>query len=75
MIEQGERTKLGALDAKKYIYTATIDGTEYKMQSIITYYGGLMYIFTYTAKADRYDANLNDVKWIISEFKFKDGIS
>jgi hypothetical protein len=75
IIEQGEKTKLGGLEAKKYVYSAVYGGEEYKMQSIITAYGGLMYVFTYTAKVGNFDGNIKDVNWIISEFKFKDGIS
>ena len=75
IIEAGEKTKLGGLEAKKYIYTATYGGVEYKMMKIVTEFGGLMYIFEYTAKVENYDSNMSDVNWIISEFKFKDGIS
>lgn len=75
IIEQGEKTKLGGLEAKKYVYKAVYNGVEYKNMKIVTEFGGLMYIFEYTATAEKYDSNLDEVKWIISEFKFIDGIS
>lgn len=75
IIEQGEKTKLGGLEAKKYVYTAVYEGVEYKNMKIVTEFGGLMYIFEYTATSEKYDGNLDEIKWIISEFKFIDGIS
>ncbi len=70
-IEVDKKTELGGLLAKQYVYTAKYEGVEYKMQMTVTYSGGLMYILTYTAKAENYDAHLTEVEKIISEFKFK----
>ena len=75
IIEQGEKTKLGGLEAKKYVYSAVYNDVEYKNMKIVTEFGGLMYVFEYTATTERYDGNLEEVNRIISEFKFIDGIS
>ncbi len=71
VIEDGTRTTFGSLDAKQYVYTAKIDGVEYKMQMTVTYSGGLMYIMTYAAKKANFDTHLDTAKKILSEFKFK----
>ena len=71
VVEEATRITLGSFDAKQYVYTAKIDGVEYKMQMTVTYSGGLIYVMTYTAKAENFDKHLDSAKKILSEFKFK----
>ena len=71
VIEDGTKTTFGSLDAKQYVYTAKIDGKEYKLQMTVTYSGGLIYVMTYTAKKANFDTHLDTAKKILSEFKFK----
>jgi hypothetical protein len=44
--------------AKKYIYTATVTGGEYKFMQIVVIKGETVYLYTYTAKAELFDNNL-----------------
>ncbi len=71
VVEAGKETALGGLLAKQYEYTAKYEGISYKMQMTVTYSGGIMYILTYTAKADNYDVHKAETEKIVSEFKFK----
>ena len=68
---EGKATKLDGKAAGKFVYTASFEGVKYKMQMTVAYSGGLMYIVTYTAKADNYDSHATEVDKILSEFKFK----
>ena len=71
VVEAGKKVTPGGLEAKEYIYTAKYEGTDYKMQTTVTYAGGVMYILTYTAKADNYGTHTDEIAKIVSEFKFK----
>ncbi len=71
VVEEGKKTTLDTFEAKQYVYTAKYEGVEYKMQMTVTYSGGLMFIVTYTAKAENYDSHLAEVEKILSEFDFK----
>ena len=67
--EEGTDTTLCRLPAKKYIYTVNIGGEDYKFMQIVCYAQNTaiftsqpeVYVFTYTARADRYDEHIEDV--------------
>ena len=67
--EEGTDTTLCGLPAKKYIYTVSIGGVEYKFMQIVCYAQNTaiftsqpeVYVFTYTARIDRYDEHIEDV--------------
>ncbi len=53
------------LEAKRYVYTATVTGGEYKFMQIVAIHAGTVYIFTYTALEDSYQTHKEDVDKII----------
>ena len=67
--EEGTDTTLCGLPAKKYIYTVSVGGADYKFMQIVCYAPNNaiftsqpeVYVFTYTALADRYDEHIEDV--------------
>ncbi len=77
--EEGTDTTLGGMDAKKYIYTASIAGKEYKFMQIVCYLqnAGMftsqpeVYVFTYTALPDKYDEHIEDVIYMADNIVFE----
>lgn len=61
----GENTLLSKQAAKKYVYTATVTGTQYKFMQVVAIKAGTVYLFTYTALPENYDAHLEDVEKIL----------
>ena len=67
--EEGTDTTLCGLPAKKYIYTVSIGGVDYKFMQIVCYVQNTaiftsqpeVYVFTYTARTDKYDEHIEDV--------------
>ncbi len=76
--EKGTSTTLGGKDAKKYIYTADVAGIEYKFMQIVCYLTNAqaftsqpeVYVFTYTAKPDKYDEHIEDVIYMADNIVF-----
>ncbi len=62
---------LDGAPSTQYIYTGTVAGVQYKLMQIITVRNAQVYIFTYTAKVDNYDAHIEDVLAILGNFRFK----
>jgi hypothetical protein len=67
---EGESTLLGGVAAGKYVYTANASSVPYKFMQIICIKEGTVYIFTYTATADKYDTHLQSVEEILTNFSF-----
>lgn len=63
--------KLDGVDAKQYIYTASMSGKSYKFMQLIAVKSNTIYTFTYTAEADKYDEHIEDVLAILDYFDFK----
>lgn len=66
--------KLGGedgVDAKQYVYTASMSDTEYKFMQVVAIRSNEVYIITYTAVADKYDSHIEDVISMVDYFKFK----
>lgn len=57
--------------ALQYTYKLKIDGKDYKCQQTVLTYGNLLYVITYTAAADKYDAHIDEINNILSVFTFK----
>lgn len=78
--EEGSDTTLGGKDAKKYIYTASIAGKEYKFMQIVCYMQNAqlftsqpeVYVFTYTAAPDKYDEHIEDVIYMADNIVFEE---
>lgn len=67
----GVDVTLGGRSAKKYVFTATFGGVAYKyMQVIAQGVDANTYIFTYTAKPEFFDAHLEEVATMLTEFRF-----
>lgn len=69
---EGEAMLLGGVSANKYVYTANASGEVYKFMQVICIKDGSVYIFTYTAMAERYDKHLESVQKILDNFSFKE---
>lgn len=67
--EEGVITKLGNLNAREYIFTATYGGKTYKIRQLIAIKGGLYYTFTYTSSEELFDSHTDDVNKMIENFK------
>lgn len=67
-----EDTTLGGKNAKKYVFTYTLDDEVYETMQIITVANdGLIYTLTYTAPSDKYNEHLEDVESIRANFRFR----
>ena len=69
ILSDGEKVTLGNIDARKYVFTATVAGNEYKFMQIITY--RYVHILTYTSTASGFDTHIDDVNNIVKAFEFK----
>ena len=69
--QKGEDTLLGSQPAKKYVYTATITGTQYQFMQVICIHKTIAYVFTYTAIPTVYSKHLEEVNEILLNFSFK----
>ncbi len=63
---------LGGTVAKEYVYTGTLSGTAYQFMQLVSFRKNQVYIFTYTASADKYESHLEDVAAILEYFAYKD---
>ncbi|MBR6726613.1 MAG: DcrB-related protein [Clostridia bacterium] len=71
LLEDGAEGSLGGRTGLKYVYTMTFGGIPYKqMQVLVQGADGNVYIFTYTALPEYYDAHLEEVASILAAFKF-----
>ena len=70
VIGEPEQLKLDGVPALAYNYTGSMNGTAYKFYQVIAFRNSRVYIFTYTAEADNYDAHIEDVVSILGNFKF-----
>ena len=67
--DEGSDTVIGGRDAKKYIYTVKLSDKDYKIMQIVCYCANTslftsqpeVYVFTYTAQADKYDEHIEEV--------------
>ena len=57
--------------AKKYVYTATVTGAEYKFMQIVVIKGKTVYLLTYTAKVELFNEHLSTVNKIAGYIEIK----
>lgn len=62
---------LGKRNAVKYVFTAKIAGVDYKVMQLISGYGNYYYTMTYMASPETFDAHLDDVDGMATEFVFR----
>lgn len=65
-------TFLDNAEAKQIEYTATIAGTNYRVQQIFCVKRDTVYLFTYTATPEKFEEHLPKVGIILAEFRFMD---
>jgi len=70
-IESEENTTIDSKYAKKYVYTADLGTSSYKIMQIGTLTDGKIFLFTYTALAEVYDSHLEDVTKITDNIIIK----
>lgn len=73
---EGEKLLLSKIEARKYIYTATVTGSAYKFMQVVAVKGDAVYVFTYTALVEVdgtkvFDSHLSDVEEIIGYIEIK----
>ena len=67
----GKDVTFGGRNAKQYVYTMTFAGTAYKqMQVLCQHSNGDLYIFTYTSSPEHYAAHADEVKNMLTNFRF-----
>ncbi len=69
-VDRSEAT-LDGEPALQVIYTASMSDLDYKIMQLVSVKDNTIYIFTYTATADKYDAHIEDVIAMLDYFKFK----
>lgn len=67
----GTNLLVSKLKAKKYVYTATVTGAEYKFMQIVVIKGETVYLLTYTAKAELFNEHLSTVNKIAGYIEIK----
>ncbi len=67
----GANMLVSKLAAKKYTYTATVTGAEYKFMQIVVIKGETVYLLTYTAKTELFDDHLSEVEKIAGYIEIK----
>lgn len=68
---EGENTVISGIKSKKYVYTATVTGGEYKYLQTVTVKNGAVYIFTYTSTPANFEAHLEDVNSMLGYIEIK----
>ncbi|MBQ8551621.1 MAG: hypothetical protein IJ428_02275 [Clostridia bacterium] len=69
-VYEPEEFTLDGVTAVQYVYTGTFTDTPYKIMQVVAFKDATVYIFTYTAEADKYDTHFEDVLAILANFKF-----
>lgn len=64
-------TRMGELNAKSYVFTATMGGVKYKVMQTICLKGAMFYTLTYTALEESFDAHLDDVQKMTENFEVR----
>jgi hypothetical protein len=69
--EADEELKIDGVSAKKYSFTCSLSGMEYKISQIILINKSKVYTLTYTSTEKNYDKYLNILDTAAETFKFK----
>ncbi len=69
-VGEPDTIKLDGTDATAYTYTGSISKVQYKVMQVVTIKDAQVYIFTYTATAEKYDTHFEDVWAILGYFEF-----
>ena len=66
-----EDVKMDGISAKKYVYSITVGGVEYKQMQAIVMKGAVYYVLTYTALPDLFDSHMGEVEKMIEAFDIR----
>ncbi len=69
-VGEPDKIKLDGTDATAYTYTGTLTDVQYKVMQVVTIKDAQVYVFTYTATAEKYDTHFEDVWAILGYFDF-----
>ena len=64
------KTVLGGVEADKFVYTGTFDGTAFKYTQTAAIKSGAIYIVTYGAEADKWEAHSGEADSMLAAFRF-----
>ena len=67
----GVDTVLGGVNAKKYVYNATLGEGSYRILQVIAVWDNMVYTLTYTATPECFDTHMADVDSICTNFTLK----
>ena len=70
-LKENEAKVIGGKNAAQYVFKMTSGDVKYQVQQIFVSYSNIMYVITYTATEDKFEAHAEDIQKIIDEFKFK----
>ncbi len=70
-LESEENTTIDGLYAKKYVYTASLGGFDYRFLQAAAIKGTSVYLFTYASTAENYEAHLDDVNSMLGYLLLK----
>ncbi len=65
-----EDAELDGAKGEKFVYSGTFDGTQFKYSQVAAVKGGVIYVVTYGATADRWDSHLEEFSSMIGNFRF-----
>lgn len=70
-VSEGENTVVSGIEAKKYVYKATVTGVKYVFLQVVAIKDMTVYIFTYTAKDSSYESHVEEVTEILGYLEIK----
>lgn len=71
VVKENEPKVIGGKNAVQHTYKMTVSDVKYQVRQILVAYSNIMYVITYTAAEENFDAHTDDIQLIIDEFKFK----
>ena len=70
-IESGEDIEIAGLNGRKYIYTMSVGGLEYKFAQVLFIKNREVYTLTYTATPEKFDKHSRVMDVVVDTFEFK----
>ena len=70
-VTEGESTVVSGIEARKYVYNATVTGIKYRFLQVVAIKNKTVYVFTYTSRAENYEANIEQVSEMLGYLEIK----
>lgn len=70
-LTNGENMLVSGIEAKKYVYKATVTEIEFVFLQVVAIKDKTVYVFTYTARENLYESHLDEVDEMIGYLKIK----